>query len=158
MSAPVFDAIRALLTNSSVEFEEHGPHEPVRTVEDVERLTGWPAGCAAKSIVLKVGEGFRMVVLPGDRKLKSKRLRKLFETKSIRFANADELMELTGLEPGAVPPFGRPILDLPVYADAALLELEMMTITPGIRTMTIALPPAEYVRVAGPEVLELTPS
>ena len=40
----------------------------------------------------------------------------------MRFADAAELLELTGLVPGSVPPFGPPVLPLELWADPALCE------------------------------------
>jgi hypothetical protein len=48
-------------------------------------------------------------VLPANCKADSAAIRNELGVRKTRFANREELWELTGLVPGSVPPFGRPI-------------------------------------------------
>ena len=58
---------------------------------------------------------------------------------------------MTGLVPGSVPPFGRPIMPFPLYVDAAIQENDRIAFNAGSLTDSMILPMADYLRVAKPE-------
>jgi Ala-tRNA(Pro) deacylase len=68
-----------------------------------------------------------------------------------RFASADDLKELTGLVPGSVPPFGRPILPCDLYLDEALRGNDRIAFNAGSRTDSIILAMPDYLRTAAPK-------
>lgn len=108
MAAPQESAharVTALLGAAGVAFTER-EHAAVRTSEEAAAIRGAPLHSGAKALVLKAADRFLLAVLPADCSLDSKALRGVAGTRRIRFANRDELLELTGLTPGAVPPFG----------------------------------------------------
>ena len=55
--------------------------------------------------------------------------------------------------PGSVPPFGPPILKLPLYVDPSVLANERIAFNAGSLTDSLILSVSDYVRVAKPEVL-----
>ena len=60
---------------------------------------------------------------------------------------------MTGLEPGAVPPFGEPVLPLALLADPSLLASPEIAFTPGVRDRSIVLASADWLRLAGPRLV-----
>ena len=102
---PVYTRVVALLRDAGVSFTER-EHAAVRTSEEAAAIRGVPLHSGAKALVLKAADQFLLAVLPADCSLDSRALRGVAGTRRIRFANGDELLELTGLTPGAVPPFG----------------------------------------------------
>ena len=70
---------------------------------------------------------------------------------SLACRHGDSLARSTS-EPGAVPPFGRPILPLDLFVDPDLLEHERIAFTPGVHTVSIIVASDDYRRLAGPEV------
>lgn len=150
-SSRVLEAIRALLADSGVEWQEID-HEPVRTSEEAAEVRGCPLRMGAKSIVFKAGDRFGLFVLSAAAELESKRIRKYLHVQRTRFATPAELLELTGLEPGSVPPFGGPILSLPLYADPSLLVNDRIAFTAGRRDVSVVMDRRDYIRVAKPEM------
>ena len=155
MSAAVAAAIRQLLADHGVPFEEIA-HPPVSNAEEAAQARGTPLEMGAKSIVLKADGVFRLLVLPASRQLSASGLRRALAVRRTRFADRRELAELTGLAPGTVPPFGEPVLPLPLVADAALLELERIAFTPGVADRSMIVPTAGWNAVARPEVAAFT--
>jgi len=94
---------------------------------------------------------YRLFVLPADRKIDSAAIRKKLGFKRLRFANAAELESLTGLVPGSVPPFGRPILPFDLYLDEAIRANERIAFNAGSLTDSIILQMADYLRIAEPQ-------
>src|SRR5258708_6284261 len=108
--------IRDWLTHEGVAFRE-AHHEATRTSEESARARGEEMRVGGKALLVKVDNTFRLFILSADRKLDSAAVRQYFGAKKMRFATPEELMEMTGLVPGSVPPFGEPVLPFPVYAD-----------------------------------------
>ena len=94
----------------------------LRDLDGVERARGEPLRIGAKALVIKTDGVYRLFVLPADRRVDSQAIKHRLGFKKLRFADAAELLELTGLVPGSVPPFGPPVLDLPLVAVPAMLE------------------------------------
>lgn len=149
--AVVLDAIRALLRSQDIAFRELH-HAPTATSEESAEIRGEPLRIGGKALVIKIGEGFHLFVLSAALKLDSAAVKARFGVKKIRFASAEELKELTGLVPGSVPPFGRPILPLELYVDESILENERIAFNAGTLTDSIVMPVPAYVKVAGPQV------
>jgi prolyl-tRNA editing enzyme YbaK/EbsC (Cys-tRNA(Pro) deacylase) len=148
----VLQAVRDLLQSAGIEFVEK-EHSPTHTSEESAQARGEPLRIGAKALVIKADDVYRLLVLPADRKLDSAALKKHLAVKKLRFADASELLTLTGLVPGSVPPFGRPVLPLPLFADPALLENDKIAFNAGSLTCSIIMSATDYQRVAGAEWL-----
>ena len=117
----VLESIRELLTAASIDFVEK-EHEPTFTSEESARARGEELRHGGKAFLVKTDDVFRLFIVPADRKLDSAAVKREFGIKKTRFATAEELFDLTGLVPGSVPPFGRPILPLELFVDASIRD------------------------------------
>lgn len=147
---PVYDRILAWLDTSGVPYTTH-EHEATYTSADSARERSDALDIGAKALVLKVGVDFGLYVLSAASQLDSKAIKKYHGAKKVRFANPAELLELTGLTPGAVPPFGSPIFALPLYVDPSLSQLERIAFNAGSHTQSLGLATADYLRIAQPQ-------
>lgn len=89
-------------------------------VADHMRFHGRPMKFAHATMIYATEKGFVAVQRRGDTKVNSKKLREFLGIKRLRLATAEELTQM-GLQAGLVPPVG---LDMPVYADKKMLELD----------------------------------
>jgi Ala-tRNA(Pro) deacylase len=144
----VLDAVREFLNAAGVTFRQV-QHEPTFTSAESAQARGESLSIGAKALVVKADERFCLLVLPADRKLDSRAARQSLNAKKLRFASADELDKLTGLAPGSVPPFGPPVLSLPLYADPLVCRNEHMAFNAGSLTNSIVMLTADYQRIAG---------
>jgi prolyl-tRNA editing enzyme YbaK/EbsC (Cys-tRNA(Pro) deacylase) len=149
------ETIRGLLHSRGIRFREVH-HEPTRTSEESARVRGEPLEIGGKAIVLKVGDTFRLFVLSAARSLDSGAIKRRFDVKKTRFATAAELESLTGLPPGAVPPFGRPVLDLDLCVDRSIVHNDRIAFNAGSLTDSIIMDVKDYLDVARPEVLDFS--
>lgn len=150
----VHDAILALLRGDGCAFERI-EHVAVSTAEEAATVRGTPLAQGAKSMVLKVERDFGLFVLPATRQLRSAKIRRALRVSRTRFATAEELHELTGLVPGSVPPFGSPVLPLPLYADPTVLDGGEVVFTAGLRTVSIRMGGDDYRRLASPKTIDI---
>jgi prolyl-tRNA editing enzyme YbaK/EbsC (Cys-tRNA(Pro) deacylase) len=131
-------------------------HEPTPTSADAARARGEPIGCGAKALLLKTDEQFRLFVLPADRKLDSALVKRQLGVDRLRFASKEELLALTGLVPGSVPPFGEPILPFELIADVAIGTIyPHVAFNAGSLTDSIIMSATDWDRVAQPHRLPL---
>ena len=149
----MFAAIEALLKQKGISYR-HIHHPPTKTSEESAKARNEPLKIGSKALLLKVGKEFRLFVLSAELKINSAAIRAYFGEKSIRFASAEELKKLTGLEPGAIPPFGRPILPFPIYVDPSILENELIAFNAGSLTDSIIMDIKDYRDAAKPKMFE----
>ena len=145
-------AIQALLDAEGVAYRLL-EHEPTRTSEDSARARGEPLEIGAKALVVKAGERFVLLVQSAARKLDSGKLRAALGVRRTRFASAEELLELTGLVPGSVPPFGRPILPFDLYVDRSVAANERVAFNAGSLTHSVIVSRDDYLAAARPTAL-----
>jgi len=162
MDAPVLQALRAWLDRESVAYR-HLHHEPTRTSEESARVRGEPLEIGGKALLLKTADrstgtgapdpaAFGLFVLSAVLKLDSAAVKARLAVKKVRFAEAGELQALTGLVPGSVPPFGRPILPFDLYIDESITRNARIAFNAGSLTDSIVMTTADYLRLAGGEV------
>lgn len=146
----IFQTICSLLDERGIPYRTVH-HEPTFTSEESAKARGEDVRIGGKAIVMKVDETFRLFVLSAALKVDSKRIKQHFGAKSTRFATAEELLQLTGLVPGSVPPFGPPVLPLPLYLDGSVTENERIAFNAGSLTDSVILRTEDYLTVAQPE-------
>ncbi len=150
MPEAVFQRVADLLAQHQVQFDVLR-HEPVFTSEQAAQVRGTPLASGAKALVCKGDDRFVMFVVPADRKLASREARRLKGWRKLRFASAEEVEQLTGLQPGSIPPFGS-LFNLPTLCDSRLGENETINFNAGDHSISVSMRYADYVRVEGPEL------
>ena len=152
MQPSVFDRIQDHLRGAGVRWTPL-LHAPAHSAEEAARLRGTPLDMGGKSLVMKLdrGIGFAVLVLQGSRVIDNRALRHHLGLRRYRFATRDELHEHTSLAPGCVPPFGRPIFDLPLYIDAELTQRTEIVFTPGRPDRSVRMATETWLDLAAPE-------
>ena len=126
-------------------------HEPVYTSEEAAHVRGTPLASAAKALVCKGEEGFVMFVVPADRKLDSHAVRRAKGWRKLRFATREEVLELTGLAPGSIPPFGS-LFSLPTLCDERLGENDVINFNAEDHGISVSMKYADYMLLEKPEL------
>jgi Ala-tRNA(Pro) deacylase len=150
MPDSVFQRVEKLLQQHGVPFDVLR-HEPVFTSEQAAAIRGTPLANGAKALVCKGDARFVMFVLPADRKLASKAVRRSRGWRKLRFADRGEVERLTGLVPGSIPPFGS-LFGLTTLCDTRLAENETINFNAGDHSISISMRYDDYVRVERPEL------
>lgn len=150
MSQFVFERVRQLLDTKNVAYDVLR-HEPVYTSEEAAAVRGTPLASGAKALICKGGEEVVMFVVPADRKLASREIRRARKWRKLRFLNRDEVLELTGLQPGSIPPFGS-LFGLPTLCDERLGENARINFNAGDHSISVSMKYEDYVRVESPEM------
>jgi Ala-tRNA(Pro) deacylase len=153
MASSVFDRLEAWLRQGGVPFTvlRHGP---VYTSEQAAAVRGTSLASGAKALVVKADQRFVLLVLPADRKLGNRKARESLAVKSLRFATKEEVENLTGLQPGSIPPFGS-LFGLTTYCDPALADNSSINFNAGDHAISIQMAYADFIRVEKPTLLPL---
>lgn len=155
MSSSVLESIRQLLDDAGVVYK-FVHHEPTYTSEQSAQARGESIKIGGKALLMKVGDDFRLFVISAARRVDSAAVRKHFSVKKSRFASGEELQEKTGLVPGSVPPFGKPVLPFDLYVDESILQNERIAFNAGSLTDSIIMPVDDYMRIARGEVFSFS--
>lgn len=146
------DAVSAYLETNGV------PHEvvehPTRYSAAADaRAAGLEPDDAAKTIVLRDDDGYRIVCIPASQRLDLHKLRELIGAGSnLRLAAENEIAaDFGSFEVGALPPFG-PLLSASEIVDRRLLEHDRVLCSGGDHRHGVMIDPNEIVRLAQPQI------
>lgn len=129
-------------------------HEPVYTSPQAAAVRGTTLHSGAKALITKADDTFVMIVMPADLSLDSNSLRKLLKSRRLRFATKEELLDLTGLTPGSIPPFGS-LFGLPTICDERLSDNEQINFNAGAHTDSIQMPYDAYIAYESPQIAKV---
>ena len=152
MDEPVLERLERLLSTNQAPYQVLR-HEPVYTSAEAAAVRGTSLASGAKALICKADERFVMFVLPADRRLASKLVRKARSWKSLRFATAEEVLKITGLTPGSIPPFGQ-LFGLSTLCDRQLAEQPTINFNAGDHAVSISMSYADWARVESPELID----
>lgn len=157
-------------------------HKAVFTVEESKKLKAEIPGMHCKTLFLKDTENrrfsvpktshlkevlgnkgkFYLIGMPAEKRLDSKKFRKLLSLKKIRFGTEEELKDEVNLIPGSVSIFGMVNCsgDVKLIIDKEVWEAEKVGFHPNVNTATIVVTHENLKRYYGSldcekEVLEL---
>jgi prolyl-tRNA editing enzyme YbaK/EbsC (Cys-tRNA(Pro) deacylase) len=152
----VLEKIRDLLAQHSIAYTQIS-HEPTTTSEESARVRGESLSVGAKALLVKTDDVFRLFVLPADLQFDTKRVKQELKVRSTRFATKEELLELTSLVPGSVPPFGEPILPFELYSDTGIGTIDdKVAFNAGSLTTSIVMKASDWKSVARPKELSFS--
>jgi len=151
MPVNTLEQIRNHLQSEGIAFSEV-QHEPTRTSEESAAARGEELSVGAKALLLRTDGQFQLFVLPANRKLDSAAIRRHLGVRKTRFATVEELNDLVGLVPGAVPPFGEPILPFTLYADESLgVASDRLAFNAGSLSHSIIMAASDWAAIARPK-------
>jgi Ala-tRNA(Pro) deacylase len=148
MTTTILDRLIALLEQHNVPFERM-EHEAVYTSEEAARVRRTTLSSGAKALICKSDERYLMFVVPADRKLDSRAVRRSLGARQLRFATAEEVLQLTGLRPGSIPPFGS-LFNFRTYCDEQLAVEPRINFNAGDHCVSLSLAFSDYRTVEQP--------
>jgi len=118
---------------------------------------GYPIDHCGNTIIIaskKEPKQYSACIVKGSMRLDvNKKVAELMGVKKLSFASAEETMALTGMLIGGVTPFALPA-GMPVYIDDTLMGLEYVILGSGSRSSKVKMPPGEFAKLPGAQVIE----
>lgn len=152
--AKASDLVR-YLTDNNIHFRLLR-HIPVFKAHDVAEAAPVPDSELAKTLLVKAGTIYWMVVLRADQRLNERLLQHALEVHHVHLAHEEDLETLfPDCEIGAMPPFGN-LYGFPVIVDKSLAEDEEIIFNACTHQESIRMKFADYERLVKPMIAELT--
>ena len=138
------------LERHNVPFTIKQHSRPVFTSEEAARERGVKLSQILKTMIL-VGpdETIILAVVPGNKKLNLKRLKKLSGHKSLQLMDKETIEKEFGVVVGALAPVGSMIGDSPLFVDPSVFEEEVVDISSGDPTAGLELKRDDLKRLLG---------
>jgi Ala-tRNA(Pro) deacylase len=146
----VTERLTAFLDQRAIAYERL-EHEAVFTSAEAAQIRGTTLSSGAKALICKTDDRFVMFVMPADRKLANKLVRGQLGSRQLRFASAEEVLEMTGLRPGSIPPFGS-LFGLKTYCDEGLADESRINFNAGDHCISLSLAFSDYAAVEQPQM------
>jgi prolyl-tRNA editing enzyme YbaK/EbsC (Cys-tRNA(Pro) deacylase) len=118
------------------------------TAADAARAAGCKLEQIVKSLVFVCDGEYVLVLVPGDRRADEQKVASEMGARRVRVARAEEVIDATGFEPGAVAPFPRRDV-IAALLERTLLQHSTVWIGAGSPAHMAALAPSDLQRLAG---------
>jgi Ala-tRNA(Pro) deacylase len=131
-------------------------HEPTYSAIEEARALREEPRYSAKTLLLHDHDGWRLAVIPANRRLDLARARRLLAgSHHLRLATEEEMREaFPAFDVGALPPVGSP-LPLPEAVDVRLIYRDHVVCAAGDHRHAVRLDPRDLIRLAEPRVGDL---
>jgi Ala-tRNA(Pro) deacylase len=127
-------------------------HRPASSSTQRAKSMHVPGRCVAKTVLIKAGDEFVMVVVASTSQVDLSKLSDLLRVPAsdVRLAQLDELVGIfTDCEPGVVPSFGR-LYNLATVCDASLAELDELFFAGNTRHEGLRMRSRDYLAIEEP--------
>ncbi len=129
-----------ILENLGIEYKRI-EHPPVFTVSEANKICEIE-GTGCKNLFLKTTKNYYLAIIEDSKRADLKGISKQLKISRLSFANEEELVDLLGLKPGEVTPFGL-IKDIDneviVIVDNELKKSNFVSFHPNVNTSTLTL-------------------
>lgn len=125
----------------------------VETVERAARASGAPPDSIVKTLLVKAGGEYVIVLARGSVKVDMDALSQALGATAV-MAKAREVREVLGVEPGAVTPLSERAMRLKAVADPGILQYEYVLVGGGATNRLARVKTADLVNLLRPLFLE----
>jgi len=146
------DYILGKLQMGDASFEYYN-HKPVYTSEEAAEVRGTKLSQGAKALVLKAKKEFVLLVLPADKRADMKMMKQIVGSKKLSMASREAVKEKTGLDVGAIPPFGSS-MGLRTFVDERLGAEKEIVFNAGRHDKSVKMKYEDFVRLEKPELVK----
>ncbi len=130
-------------------------HEPVKTSEEAAIIRNTSLESGAKAILINVdSKYFCLMVMSAAYKFNNKLVKKILNSKNIKFASIQDVWSNTKCFNGAVPPFGK-LFEIKTYVDKSLINQgDYISFNGGLRTKSFVIDTKDYIKIEEPIICE----
>lgn len=149
----VFEKIKDLLDRENISYEVI-EHEPVHTSADAARVRDTDLSQGAKALIMIGDKNPYLFVVPANLRADFKKIKTAVGIKDLRMASPDEVVELTTLKIGSIPPIGKAI-GLSSYFDSSFAEKDDVVFNAGSLTTSIVMKASDLIAVENPQLEDI---
>jgi Ala-tRNA(Pro) deacylase len=128
-------------------------HSRAYTAQEVAASAHISGKLLAKTIIVKMGNQFAMVVLPAHDYINFDALKAATASQTVDLASESEFKnKFPECDPGAMPPFGN-LYEMPVYASSRLSQHDQIIFSAGTHIELLQMAYADFERLVKPKVI-----
>ncbi len=127
----------------------------VATADEAAATLGVSRGEIATTQIVFCDDRPLAILIGADRRISTEKLEKATGAAAARIASDMEIRDLTGFEPGSVPPIPLPS-HVPLYIDRLLLALRRIWVSAGSSRHLLSCTPADLMMLADAQLLDGT--
>lgn len=128
-------------------------HSPAFTAQEIAAAAHISGKQLAKTVIVKMGKQFAMVVLPANEHVNFTSLKDLVKGVQIDLAKESEFKaKFPECEVGAAPPFGN-LFGMPVFVSSHLSDHDQIIFNSGSHSELMKLAYRDFERLVHPEVI-----
>lgn len=132
-------------------------HKTVFTAYDLANTLKRKLGSVAKSVLIRADKGFTILVLPGDRRVDMKKVKKVLGAKNVGLTTEKVITTKLKVKPGTVSPLlASGIKDVGVLVDKSLSGLRKILAGAGSFTESVEMSAKELTRLAQAKVADIS--
>lgn len=132
-------------------------HKTVFTAYDLASTLKRKLGTVAKSVLVRADKGFTILVLPGDRRVDMKKVKKVLGAKNVGLTTEKVITTKLKVKPGTVSPLlASGIKDVGVLVDKSLSGLRKILAGAGSFTESVEMSAKELTRLAAAKVADIS--
>jgi Cys-tRNA(Pro)/Cys-tRNA(Cys) deacylase len=143
------------LDKTGVPYQPFWYDVPTFDCDEAAQVRGLAVTQIVKSLLVELpGRRYCLALLQGDRKLSLHKLGTVTGQKGLAMARHEDVVTVTGYEPGSVCPFGLK-RHLTIYLDQAVMEQETVSISGGSHETEIRLASADLLKASGAKLADI---
>lgn len=132
---------------------QHLEHVETKTSQESADVRGTKLEQGAKAMLMFADNEPILAVLSAAKKIDNSAFKKEFNFKDLRMASPEEVKNTSGVDIGAVPPFGN-LFNVPVFVDKGFLSNDQIAFNAGSRTHSIIMSSKDFITLVNPKVGE----
>lgn len=146
--------LKEFLDNNHVKYMSID-HSPSYTAQEIAAVAHISGKQLAKTVILKLGGRFVMVVIPATEHVNFSELKDFTGSKDVDLAKEAEFKSrFPECEVGAMPPFGN-LYDMPVYVSNHLMEQDQIAFNAGSHSELLKMSFKDFERLVKPQIITM---
>ena len=130
-------------------------HSKAFTAQEVAASAHIPGKDMVKTVMVKVDDDIKMIVLPSTHDVDFKAIKDTFDAENVELATEAEFEDMfPDCELGAMPPFGN-LFDMDTYAAEVLTEDEEIAFNAGTHKEVVKLNYKDFEDLVNPEIVPI---
>ena len=144
----VLENIIDTLNNHKIPYQRL-EHTPVYTSAEASQIRDSSLSMGVKALILMADKQPILVAIPGDTRLSFRKVKDSIGIRDLRMATKQEILDLTGLEVGSIPPFGN-LLNIATYFDCNISQKDKVAFNAGSHTVSVVMPAKDLISIVKP--------
>lgn len=140
--------LEKFLKNNKIKYKLH-EHKKVFTAHDEAQTQHIKTKEIAKVVLLKFDKSFALVIVPAQKYVDFKKVKKALKAKKVSMAKESDITKILKTKVGLIHPFGN-LYELPVLLDNYLAKQKKLLASAGSYTESIELKSSDFIKLVSP--------